>query len=97
MVTEKQENGFYLLVSFERGPALVIKIYMSKNTYMGEYIVLFPSTVQLIFIDSCHPPFQGLLPDINTEILFVFNKALEEKQSLLSLLGTHVLGLCFLE
>lgn len=46
---DKQENTFYLLVSFETGPVLGIKIYMTETTQMEEYILFLTPTFQAIF------------------------------------------------
>lgn len=56
--TSKHER--YLSVSFERGPILVIKIYVTKNTPTNGH-ALFPPPSSCFLIDSHRPPFSRII------------------------------------
>lgn len=63
---------------------------------MDTFYFSLTSFIFLFIIDSSHSLFQGLLPDINTEINICSYRALEEKYFLHPLFRTHDKGLCFL-
>lgn len=94
-VWQTRKHRVYLLVSFERGPILVIKIYiyMTKNTHMDRHILLPPCPPCFLLTATTHL-FLGLLPDITEILLLVLNKAVKEKQSLSALLSWSVFWAC---
>lgn len=81
-VWQTREHEIYLLVSFERGPILIINICMIKHTHMDGHTLFCPPPVFLLTVIT--HLYLGLLPDITEILLLVLSKAVKENPSPLS-------------
>lgn len=60
-VWQTSKHELYLSVSLERGPILVIKIYVWPKTLPWMDTPCFPPTLQFFEMDSHHPPFSRII------------------------------------